>query len=162
MKIIKVSALIIVLSMMLSIFSACGGNETPNEDTSSTPDSTEAPVTTPEEEPAAPVDPLLAEIVEHMKNDPNYLIFVIGDSLTEGQGASDPERFDYTAKFAEKIAERMPKKNVYRVDGKKNNDATAIIYPNKGKHVPVQRISGVTDEIVVARCGIGGIWDGSR
>ncbi|MBR2387912.1 MAG: SGNH/GDSL hydrolase family protein [Clostridia bacterium] len=156
MKAIRLLTILLILSLVLSVFSACGDNETASTDTSSTPESTEAPVTTPEEEPAAPVDPLLAEIVEHMQNDPNYLIFVIGDSLTEGQGASDPKRSDYTAKFAEKIAERMPNKNVYRVDGKRNNDATAIIYPNKGKHVPVQRISGVTDEIVVARCGIGG------
>jgi len=158
MKAVRLLTVLLILSLVLSVFSACGGNETPNEDTSSTPESTEAPTreSITEEISVLPVDPLLAEIVQHMNDDPNYLIFVIGDSLTEGQGASDPERFDYTAKFAEKIAERMPNKNVYRVDGKRNNNATAIIYPNKGKHVPVQRISGVTDEIVVARCGIGG------
>ncbi len=157
MKAIRLLAIAALLSLVLSMFSACGGDVNEVID-SSAEESTEAPASESivEEIPVLPVDPLLAEIVEHMKDDPNYLIFVIGDSLTEGQGASDPERFDYTAKFAEKLAERMPEKSVYRIDGKRNNDATAIIYPNKGKHVPVQRVSGTSDEIVIARCGIGG------
>ncbi len=157
MKAIRLLAIAVLLCLVLSMFSACGGDAGEGNDTSAE-ESTEAPASESivEEIPVLPVDPLLAEIVEHMKDDPNYLIFVIGDSLTEGQGASDPERFDYTAKFAEKLAERIPEKSVYRIDGKRNNDATAIIYPNKGKHVPVQRVSGTSDEIVVTRCGIGG------
>ena len=156
MKIIKALALTISLLLVFSMLAACGGNEGGVADTSAE-ELTEAPSTeaATEEAPAEPVDPLLAEIVEHMKADDNYVIFVIGDSLTEGQGASDPERLDYTAKFAEKLAEQLSDKTVYRVDGKRNNDATAIIYPNKGKHVPVQRVSGAS-EITVVRCGIGG------
>ena len=157
MKAIRLLTILLVLSLILSVFSACGG-DTPDVADTSAEETTEAPASESivEEIDVLPVDPMLAEIVQHMKDDPNYVIFVIGDSLTEGQGASDPVRLDYTAKFAEKLAERIPEKNVYRVDGKRNNDATAIIYPNKGKHVPVQRVSGTTDEIVVVRCGIGG------
>ena len=156
MKIIKVSALILVLTIVLSMFAACGGNVSETPDTSAE-ETTEAPTTEPvtEAPELLPVDPLLSEIVDHMREAEKYLIFVIGDSLTEGQGSSDPERLDYTAKFTEKLAEQMPDKSVYRVDGKKNQALTGIIYPNTGKHVPVQRVSG-GGEITVARCGIGG------
>ena len=156
MKIIKALALTISILLVFSMLAACGGNVSEAPDTS-TEETTEAPSTEPvtEAPELLPVDPLLAEIVDHMREAEKYLIFVIGDSLTEGQGASDPVRLDYTAKFTEKLAEQFPEKNVYRVDGKKNAELTAIIYPNSGKHVPVQRTSG-SEELTVVRCGIGG------
>lgn len=122
----------------------------------STEQTTEAPTTEAATKPLTYTDdPLLAKIVEHMAEDDDYLIFVIGDSVTQGSGASNPVTLDYTAQFTKKLAEHMPDKNVYRIDGKPNGDYSAIQYPNKAKHVPVQRVDGAS-EIAVARCGIGG------
>ncbi len=157
MKIIKLSALILILSLVLSMFAACGGDVGEDNDTSAT-ESTETPTTEAATEPPVltdPVDPLFAEIVENMKNDPNYVIFIIGDSVTQGSGASDPVRLDYTAKFAEKLAAQMPEKSIYRVDGKPRGDYLGMAYPNATKYVPVQRVTG-EGKITVVRCGIGG------
>ena len=157
MKIFRLSALILVLSLVLSVFAACGGDSSEvidsatdigTETTANEEATTEAPA------PAEPVDPLLAKIAEKMKNDPNYVMFIIGDSLTQGSGASDPVRLDYTAKFAEKLADKFPEKSVYRVDGQPRGDYLGIQYPHSTKYFPVQR-SG-SEKITVVRCGIGG------
>ena len=153
--------LVIILALALTVLPLVSCNsdtvETPNDITvTSDEQTTEAPVTEVTTEPLTYTDdPLLAKIVERMAADDDYLIFVIGDSLTQGSGASDPVNLDYTAKFVEKLAEHMPNKNVYRIDGKPNDSYTAIQYPNKARHIPVQRVEG-GGEIAVARCGIGG------
>ncbi|MBR2387911.1 MAG: hypothetical protein IKB02_04000 [Clostridia bacterium] len=106
--------------------------------------------------PTTPVDPRFGEIVQRMKDMPNYLIFMVGDSLTEGIGVPDRKNLDFTAKFTEKLAKLIPEKNVYRIDGVRTNHATAILYPEEEDHVQIQKVEGTTDEIAVARCGIGG------
>ena len=157
MKIIRLSAIILILTLAVSTLAACGGDAGGAVDSSSE-QTTEVPSSESVTEvitPTDPVDPLLAKIAENMKNDPNYVIFVIGDSLTQGSGASDPVRLDYTAKFAEKLAKQFPEKSVYRVDGQPRGDYLGIQYPHSTKYFPVQRVSG-GGKITVVRCGIGG------
>ena len=156
----KLLVLTIILSLTLSVFS-CGKVSEEPVDTALTTDTeaptTEAPTTEAETKPiiGADVDPLLAEIAQHMIEDDDYLIFIIGDSLTQGSGASDPVNLDYTAKFTEKLANILTNKNVYRIDGKPRDDYLGIQYPATAKHVAVQQVEG-GGEIAVARCGIGG------
>ena len=148
--------------LVLSLLVSCS-SDTANQpaDSTSTEQTTEAPATQTVTTAAAtkPLtytdDPLLAQIVQHMAEDDDYLIFIIGDSLTQGSGASDPVNLDYTAKFTEKLAQYMPDKNVYRIDGEPRGDYLGIKYPNTSKHVAVQTVEG-GGEIAVARCGIGG------
>ena len=155
----KLLVLTVILSLALSIFSCGKANEEPLETqvTTELPETTESPTTEAETDPLTYTeDPLFAEIVQHMYEDDNYLIFVIGDSLTQGSGASDPVTLDYTAQFTKKLAEHMSSKTVYRVDGKPRGDYLGIQYPNTAMHVTVQEGTGDNGSIIVARCGIGG------
>ena len=157
----KFSVIILSLILVLSLLVSCG-SDTQNDtiDTSLTttepPETTEAPTTEAETEPLTYTeDPLFAEIVQQMAEDDNYLIFVIGDSITQGSGASDNVNLDYTAQFTKKLAEHMSDKTVYRVDGKPRGDYLGIVYPVAARHVTVQEGTG-DGSITVARCGIGG------
>ena len=114
---------------------------------------TEEPVTEAEDTYPGASDPLLAKIAQHIAESDNYLIFSIGDSLTEGQGATVYAEFDYTAMFTKKLGEVFSSKSVYRVDGKRNATSTGIDYPDTA--VTIQEGSG-NGAITVARCGIGG------
>ena len=95
----------------------------------------------------------LAEIAYKIANSEEYLIFTIGDSVTEGQGASNPKTTDYTGMFSKKLGEIFSGKSIYRVDGAPNAAYTSVVYPSK--EVAVQTGTG-EGEITVARCGIGG------
>ena len=164
---IRLSALALVLALMLSmsLFTSCG--EAPSgdctdvvttdtiEDTTKAPETTETPTTETETEAliGADVDPLLAKIAQKMAESDSYLIFSIGDSLTEGQGASDRENLDYTAQFTKKLGEIFPEKSIYRVDGKRDNDTQTVRYPSNPR--PIQKGTG-TSKITVVRSGFGG------
>ena len=156
----RIFALIIALLTLISTV-ACSTADT-NEEGAVTTDeiTTEAQTTeTTKEETTEPpligedVDPLLAKIAKNIAESEEYLIFSIGDSLTEGQGASNAKEKDYTAMFAKKLGEVLPQKDITRVDGVRNTDATAILYPKRGW--PIQKGTG-KGEITVVRCGIGG------
>ena len=54
-----------------------------------------------------------AEIIRRMENAENYLIFSVGDSITEGARATCAET-TYTAVFARGLADRFPEKTVLR------------------------------------------------
>ncbi len=157
----KILILAVILSLVLSVFSACGTPvETPVDttDTAETTEAptTEAPTTEAETEPSLigdDVDPLLAKIAQKIIDSESYLIFSIGDSLTEGQGASDKENLDYTAQFTNKLAELLPEKSVYRVDGKRNNDTQSVRYPSNPRRIT----TGTTNsKLTVVRSGFGG------
>ncbi len=152
----KLLTVALALSMLLSMLSSCDTTDGNDTEANSNAADTQLDTSAATEEPDLdPVDPLFAKIVEKMRNDPNYLIFVIGDSLTQGSGASDPVRLDYTAKFTEKLAKQFPEKTVLRVDGKPRGDYLGMAYPNESRHVPVQRGSD-NNKITVVRSGIGG------
>ena len=161
---IKLSALSLILALILSMpmftLVSCGKTDdlpTDSQDTTEAPETTEAPTTETETETealiGADVDPLLAKIAQKMADSESYLIFSIGDSLTEGQGASSID-FDYTAMFAKKLGEKFPEKNILRIDGKRNNDTQSVRYPSVPTQVQV--IEGATSKITVVRSGFGG------
>ena len=66
-------------------------------------------------------------------------------------GASSAE-FTFTAQFAKMLGEQFAQKTILRIDGEKNADRSAIIYPEGS--VTVQ--NGTDGKITVVRCGIGG------
>ena len=197
----KIVVVILILSMTVSLLSACAGGyepevttdaittdaitteapatEAPTTEVPTTEATTEAPtaaattevpttevptteiptteeLTTEqllEELFAGAASPELAAIAKKMAESEEYLIFTIGDSVTEGQGASDPKTKDYTAMFAKKLGEVFAEKSIYRVDGAPNSTYTGVVYPEEA--VKVQTGTG-DGEITVARCGVGG------
>ena len=188
----KIVVVILILSMTVSLLSACAGGddpevttdvittETPTTEAPTTEAATEAPTTAATEAPTteaptteaptteAPTteaetepeisfpgaaSPELEKIAKKIATSEKYLIFTIGDSVTQGQGASDPKTKDYTAMFAKKLGEIFTEKSIYRVDGAPNSSYTGIVYPEEA--VKVQTGTG-NGEITVARCGVGG------
>ena len=154
--------LVIILALVLIALPLVSCNSDTNEnpvDTSATSveQTTEAPTTevaTEEENKlvAYVEDPLLNEIANKIAQSESYLIFSIGDSLTEGQGAPDGKNLDYTAMFTKKLGEQFPEKSVYIVDGKRNNETQSVDYP-----APRQIQKGTdTSKVTVVRSGFGG------
>ena len=111
---------------------------------------TEETTTEPEFDFSGAASPKLAEIAQKIASSDEYLIFTIGDSVTEGQGAT--KTTDYTAMFSKKLGEIFTGKSIYRVDGAPNSSYTGVVYP--GNAATVQ--TGTDGEITVARCGVGG------
>ena len=96
------------------------------------------------------------EIVEKMTSSDNYLIFSVGDSITEGARATSPDN-NYTAVLTRGIAARFPMRTVLRYDGKRHRVPDGELRPIEsfGEAVTVQ--NGTEGKsITVARCGIGG------
>lgn len=94
-------------------------------------------------------------VVRRLGASGNYLIFTVGDSITEGLRASNDET-TYTAVFAQHLANRYLQKGVFRYDGKRYDSPDGELLPLErfdGAHV-VQ--SGTAGKITVVRCGIGG------
>ena len=196
----KIVVVVLILSMTVSLLSACAGGDVPDvttevitteaptteeptteeedteapttaaatteaptteaptteEPTTEAP-TTEAPTTEAETKPEisfpGAASPELEAIAKKIAMSDEYLIFTIGDSVTQGQGASDPKTKDYTAMFAKKLGEVFAEKSIYRVDGAPNSSYTGIVYPEEAVKVQTGTGSG---EITVARCGVGG------
>ena len=179
----RILIVIVILSLTVSLLSACAGDNNDETDTTdgvtvgtdpeevTTEKQTEKVETTKDEETTEPetedpfagaASPLLAEIARKIAQSENYLIFTIGDSVTEGQGATelqpgtpDPNK-SYTAMFAKKLGEKFGNKSVDRFDGEPYGEPGAdrtIVYPDN----PVSVQIGLgTGKITVARCGVGG------
>ena len=117
---------------------------------------TEAPTTEAETEPEisfpGAASPKLAEIAKKMITAEEYVIFTIGDSVTQGQQASDPYTTDYTGRFAVKLAEIFSDKTVFRYDGIPNTDWNGLTFARRGTRIQ----SGTNGRINIARCGLGG------
>ena len=183
----KILIVVVILSLTISLLSACAEDDKDSPDTTdgatvgtdpeavTTEKQTEKVETTKGEGTTEPLteattedpfagaaSPLLAEIARKIAQSENYLIFTIGDSVTEGQGATelqpgtpDPNK-SYTAMFAKKLGEKFGNKSVDRFDGEPYGETGAdrtIVYPNN----PVSVQIGLgTGKITVARCGVGG------
>ena len=145
---------VIILALVLTVLPLVSCNSDTHEDPiNTTVTSTEPSSTEPENEHVTYVDdPLLNEIANKIAQSDSYLIFSIGDSITEGKNASDRTNLDYTAMFTKKLAEQFPEKSVFRVDGKKNEKAENVNYPSP------RTIQNGTDssKITVVRSGYGG------
>lgn len=94
----------------------------------------------------------LAEIAYKMATAEEYVIFTIGDSVTQGQQASDPKTTDYTGRFAVKLADVFSDKTIYRYDGIANSSWDSIYFNKRGIRVQ----NGTNGRINIARCGLGG------
>ena len=152
---------VIILALALTVLPLVSCNsDTPNDtvDTSNTEQTTEAPTSeaaTEEENKliAYVEDPLLNEIANKIAKSDSYLIFSIGDSITEGKNASDRKNLDYTAMFTKKLGEQFSEKAIYRVDGIKNENTETVDYPTSARLI--QKGTG-SSKITVVRSGYGG------
>ncbi len=94
-------------------------------------------------------------IADKIKNSDNFLIFMIGDSITWGAHASSAEK-TYTAVFAQKLAERLENKKVVRYDGKAVDGREGELMPLESYEGPFTVSEGNNGCVTVVRCGIGG------
>ena len=117
---------------------------------------TEEPTTEAETEPEISfpnaASPKLEEIAKKMVTAEEYVIFTIGDSVTQGQQASNPYTTDYTGRFAVKLAELFSDKTIFRYDGIPNADWNGLTFARRGTRIQ----SGTNGRINIARCGLGG------
>ncbi len=91
---------------------------------------------------------VMQKIVKRMKEDDNYLIISLGDSITEGQGATNANT-SYTAVFAKGLAGRIAGKTITRLDGKRDGDHLGVYNKTVLK-------KGDQGKITVVRSGYGG------
>lgn len=92
----------------------------------------------------------MEQILKKMAGSPNYLIMSVGDSLTEGQRASNAE-LTFTAQFTKGVAERFPDRTVIRIDGKRVEKRI-----DRFIRVVVQEQPEKNGKITVVRSGYGG------
>lgn len=92
----------------------------------------------------------MKNIIRKMQESKNYLIFSVGDSLTEGQRASGAEH-TFTAVFTRGLAQRFPEKTVIRIDGKRVEKRI-----DRFIRVVVQEQPEENGKLTVVRSGYGG------
>lgn len=98
---------------------------------------------------------LMKNIVKKIDNSDKYVIFVLGDSVTEGIGLTSDED-TYTAALARGIAKIYPERGVTRYDGKRYCTDNAELLPINNFEGPTVLRTGCEKSIAVVRCGIGG------
>ena len=96
-----------------------------------------------------------AKIAKKIEKSKEYLIFSVGDSITEGFWSSSADN-TYTSVFARGLAERFPKKNVIRYDGKRHKHPDSEIMPINSYGEPITVGEGSESKLTVVRSGIGG------
>ena len=96
-----------------------------------------------------------SEILEKMSASKEYLIFSIGDSITEGAHATTDDT-TYTAVLAREIAAHFPTRTVLRYDGRSFETPDSEILPLETHGTPITVQAGENGKITVSRCGIGG------
>ncbi len=94
-------------------------------------------------------------LLQKMTAAEEYLIFSLGDSITEGAHASSDET-TYTAVLAREIAAHFPTRTVLRYDGRSYNTPDSETRPLETHGTPVTVQAGMRGKITVSRCGIGG------
>ncbi len=94
-------------------------------------------------------------LLQKMTAAEEYLIFSIGDSITEGAHASSDET-TYTAVLAREIAAHFPTRTILRYDGRSYNTPDSETLPLETHGTPVTVQAGTSGKITVSRCGIGG------
>ncbi len=91
------------------------------------------------------------EIVKKMTEAEEYLILMLGDSITQGCGASSPET-NYVAEFTRLMAKKFPNRTLLRYDGRVVSEQL----PLDGYSDAVSVQSGTDKKLTVVRCGVGG------
>lgn len=94
-------------------------------------------------------------ILNKMSASEEYLIFSIGDSITEGAHATSDET-TYTAVLTREIAAHFPDRSVLRYDGRSHETPDSEILPLETHGTPIRVQTGSKGKITVSRCGIGG------
>jgi lysophospholipase L1-like esterase len=97
----------------------------------------------------------MKEIVRKMTDSQEYVIFMLGDSITCGACASTAET-TYTAIFAKGLAKRYPERTVLRYDGLQSRMEDGELRPVERFDGPVAVGRGESGKLTVVRCGIGG------
>lgn len=97
----------------------------------------------------------MRDIVKKINESSKYVIFTVGDSVTEGVGLKNDE-VTYTAALARGIAEIYPERSVLRYDGKRHCTCDAELLSIKKFEGPIVLRTGRDKSITVVRCGIGG------
>ena len=96
----------------------------------------------------------IKEIVKRIENSDHYTVFVVGDSITEGDRASSSET-NFVACFTRGLSERFPERRVVRYDGKRPEAADSSILPLSHYEGP-STVSEGDQSIVVVKSGVGG------
>lgn len=97
----------------------------------------------------------MREIVGRLNESREYVIFMLGDSITRGSCASSAET-TYTAIFAQGLAKRYPERRVLRYDGLQSKEKDGELRPVERFDGPVNLGEGENGKLTVVRCGIGG------
>lgn len=126
--------------------------ETTETEAPTTEEATTEAETEPEISFPGAASPKLEAIAKKMATAEEYVIFTIGDSVTQGQQASDPKTTDYTGRFAVKLAEVFSDKTIFRYDGIANSSWDSIYFAKRGVRIQ----NGTNGRINIARCGLGG------
>ncbi len=93
----------------------------------------------------------LREIAQRMAESEEFLLFTLGDSITQGALSSSAEH-TYTACLARGFGKKMPEKTVLRYDGRQVDELLPV--GDFGEAIAVQQ--GTKGKLTVVRCGIGG------
>ena len=97
------------------------------------------------------------EIALKMDCAENFTMFFVGDSITEGAGASSADH-TYVAAFSKNLTERYPNHNVIRYDGQLYpiDPREAELKPLKTYGEPIRIQDGTMGTLTVVRSGVGG------
>ena len=95
------------------------------------------------------------EIVRRMSDSEEYVLFSVGDSITEGLRTSSAEA-TYTARLARGLAEQFPGRTVLRYDGLRKDTSDGELFPVRVYDGPHCVQEGTDKQITVVRSGIGG------
>lgn len=97
----------------------------------------------------------LEEIAKKLEASREYCLFFVGDSITEGAGATSAEE-TYVAHVARGLAREYPKKRVVRYDGIRRATEDSPLLPLLTYGEPIEVQAGEGGAITVVRSGIGG------
>ena len=98
----------------------------------------------------------LNDISERIKCSDDFVLFCLGDSITQGIGAKTDED-TYTACLARNFAKFFKDRQIIRYDGKLRDCPTREYYPLESYIGPIVVQEGNSDKkITVVRCGVGG------
>lgn len=98
----------------------------------------------------------LKDIAERIKSSDDFVLFCLGDSITQGIGAKTDED-TYVACLARNFASAFNDRQIERFDGKLRDCPTREYYPLERYDGPIIVNEGKSEKkITVVRCGVGG------